>query len=318
MTNTTRIGVVALIVVLALLPVLTPEVVIVQSTDILIFTLFALSLNLLVGYAGMLSLGHAAFFAIGGYTAGLLVKHLGVAMLPAMIAGPIVAALAALAIGFFCVRLSYAYFIMLSLAFGQLVFTVIWKWQSATGGDDGLTGIAPHAVLMAPNAYYYFVLVIVLLAGTALYRIGRSPFGHALLAIKDNARRAAFLGIHVRRVQLAAFVVAGTFAGVAGVLQAFYHRGMFPGSAHWLLSADGFIAVCLGGASYFAGPIVGAVLLKLVSLALPRLTEYWMFFLGIVILVIAMLRPAGLLSFLRPRGAGVRNEEVGLRSGAGQ
>lgn len=299
-----RIGqslIVGLIVILALLPNLAPEVVIVQATDILIFTLFALSLNLLVGYAGMLSLGHAAFFAIGGYTAGLLVKHLGVSMVPALIAGPIVAALAALVIGFFCVRLSYAYFIMLSLAFGQLVFTVIWKWQSATGGDDGLTGIMPHPLLAPISSYYYFVLIIVGLATYALYRIGRSPFGRALLSIKDNARRAAFLGIHVRQVQLAAFVVAGTFAGVAGVLQAFYHRGMFPGSAHWLLSADGFIAVCLGGASYFAGPIVGAVVLKLVGLGLPRFTEYWLFFLGIVILVIAIARPAGLLSLMRSK-----------------
>jgi branched-chain amino acid transport system permease protein len=290
---------VGLIVVLALLPVLSSEVVIVQGTDILIFALFALSLNLLVGYAGMLSLGHAAFFAIGGYTAGLLVKHFDIPMLPALMAGPVLAALAAAVIGYFCVRLTYAYFIMLSLAFGQLVFTVIWKWQSATGGDDGLTGIMPHPALAGPTAYYYFVLVIVSVATFALYRISHSPFGRALLSIKDNPRRAAFLGIHVRRVQLVAFIVAGAFAGVAGGLQAFYHRGMFPGSAHWILSADGFVAVCLGGASYFAGPIVGAAVLKLVSLVLPRLTEYWMFFLGIVILIIAIVRPAGLLSLIR-------------------
>lgn len=299
MSPSRRALMIGLLVVLALLPVVTSEVVIVQGTDILIFALFALSLNLLVGYAGMLSLGHAAFFAIGGYTAGLLVKHFGIPMLPALMAGPVVALIAAAVIGYFCVRLTYAYFIMLSLAFGQLVFTVIWKWQSVTGGDDGLTGIMPHPALAGPTAYYYFVLVIVSVAAFALYRIGNSPFGRALLSIKDNPRRAAFLGIHVRRVQLVAFIVAGAFAGVAGGLQAFYHRGMFPGSAHWILSADGFVAVCLGGASYFAGPIVGAAVLKLVSLVLPRLTEYWMFFLGIVILVIAIARPAGLLSLIR-------------------
>lgn len=293
-----------LIVVLALLPVMAPEVVIVHMTDFLIFTLFALSLNLLVGYAGMLSMGHAAFFAIGGYTAGILVKQLGVAMLPALLAGPALAAAAALVIGFFCVRLSHAYLIMLSLAFGQLVFTVIWKWQSVTGGDDGLTGIMPHPLLASQSAYYTFVLVIVLVCAWALYRIGRSPFGRALLAIKDNPRRAAFLGIDVRRVQLVAFVVAGTFAGVAGALQAFYHRGMFTGSAHWLLSADGFVAVCMGGANFFFGPVVGSALLKLVQLAGPRVTEYWLFVLGIFILAVALARPAGLLSltgsFRRP------------------
>ncbi len=291
-----------LIMLLCVLPVATPEVVVVHATDILIFMLFALSLNLLVGYAGMLSMGHGAFFAIGGYGAGLLVKHLDVGMGLALLAGPLFAAMAAVVIGFFCVRLSHAYFIMLSLAFGQLVFTIIWKWQSATGGDDGLTGIMPLAMLASSSAYYYFVLAVVLIGTVALYRIGQSPFGRALLAIKDNPRRASSLGIHVRHVQLVAFIVAGAFAGVAGVLQVFYHRGMFPGSAHWLFSADGFVAVTLGGASYFSGPIVGALVLKLVSLVLPRLTEYWIFFLGIVILLVALVRPAGLLSLYRRRG----------------
>jgi branched-chain amino acid transport system permease protein len=268
-------------------------------TDLLIFTLFALSLNLVVGYGGMLSMGHAAFFATGGYTAGLLVTHFGVAMLPALLAGPIVAAVVALVIGFFCVRLTHAYFIMLTLAFGQLVYTVFWKWHSATGGDDGLTGIMPHPLLASQSAYYMFVLVIVLASAWALYRIGHSPFGSALLAIKDNPRRAAFLGIDVRRTQLAAFTVAGTFAGIAGVLQAFYQRGMFPTSAHWLLSADGFVAVCIGGANYFFGPVVGAVLLKLLQIMGPRVTEYWLFILGAFILFVALVRPAGLLSFIR-------------------
>lgn len=298
-----RASLIGLIVVLAALPFVAPDVVIIYMTDLLIFTLFALSLNLVVGYAGMLSMGHAAFFATGGYTAGLLVKHLGVAMLPAMLAGPVLAAAAALVIGFFCVRLTHAYFIMLTLAFGQLVYTVFWKWHSATGGDDGLTGIQPHPLLASQTAYYMFVLVIVLVCAWALHRIGRSPFGSALLAIKDNPRRAAFLGIDVRRMQLAAFIVAGTFAGIAGVLQAFFQRGMFPTSAHWLLSADGFVAVCIGGANYFFGPVVGAVLLKLVQLLGPRVTEYWLFILGSFILFVALMRPQGLLSLVRRQPA---------------
>ena len=298
-----RAGLPGLIIVLAVLPFLAPQVVIIYMTDLLIFTLFALSLNLVVGYGGMLSMGHAAFFATGGYTAGLLVTHLGVAMLPALLAGPIVAAAVALVIGFFCVRLTHAYFIMLTLAFGQLVYTVFWKWHSATGGDDGLTGIMPHPLLASQSAYYMFVLVIVLACAWALYRIGRSPFGSALLAIKDNPRRAAFLGIDVRRMQLAAFTVAGTFAGIAGALQAFFQRGMFPTSAHWLLSADGFVAVCIGGANYFFGPVVGAVLLKLLQLFGPRITEYWLFILGAFILFVALVQPAGLLSLIRRQRA---------------
>ena len=161
-------------------------------------------------------------------------------MLPALLAGPIVAAVVALVIGFFCVRLTHAYFIMLTLAFGQLVYTVFWKWHSATGGDDGLTGIMPHPLLASQSAYYMFVLVIVLASAWALYRIGRSPFGSALLAIKDNPRRAAFLGIDVRRMQLAAFTVAGTFAGIAGrptgILSAWYvpHLRALAALSRWL------------------------------------------------------------------------------------
>jgi len=301
-----RIGSAALILLLAflaLLPRLVPLVVVVQATDVLIFVLFSLSLNLLIGYAGMLSLGHAAFFAVGGYATGLLVKYLGTAMPLALVAGPIAAGLAALVIGFFCVRLSHAYFIMLTVAFGQLIYTVIWKWRELTGGDDGLIGIMPAPALVPSSAYYYFVLGVVLAAIVVLHRVGQSPFGRALRAIKDHPRRAEFIGIHVRRYQLGAFVLAGSFAGIAGGLQVFFHRGMFPNAAHWLTSADAFTAVVLGGAGYFAGPIVGATLFKGLAIAVPRVTEYWFFFLGVAILLVALGRPQGLMSLL-PRAGG--------------
>jgi branched-chain amino acid transport system permease protein len=296
-------GLIALLALLAVVPRLVPLVVVVQATDVLIFVLFSLSLNLLVGYAGMLSLGHAAFFAVGGYGTGLLVKHLGTSMPLALVAGPLTAALAALVIGFFCVRLSHAYFIMLTLAFSQLIYTVIWKWRELTGGDDGLIGIMPVPALVSSSAYYYFVLVVVLGAIALLYRIGQSPFGRVLRAIKDNPRRAEFIGINVRRYQLGAFVLAGGFAGIAGALQVYFHRGMFPNSAHWLTSADAFTAVVLGGTAYFGGPIVGASLFKALGVAVPRVTEYWFFFLGIAILLVALGRPQGLMSLL-PRSGG--------------
>jgi branched-chain amino acid transport system permease protein len=292
----TRVGLIALVLILMALPVLAPHIVLIDTTDVLIFVLLALSLNLLVGYAGMLSLGHAAFFASGGYCAGILVKHLGVSMPLAFVASPLLAALASLIIGFFSVRLSHAYFIMLTLAFGQLLFTVVWKWRDLTGGDDGLTGIMPAPVLAGPWAYYYFALGVVLVCAIILYRIGQSPFGRALKAIKDNPRRADFVGINVRRYQLASFVLAGAFAGVAGALQVFFHRGIFPGSAHWITSADAFVAVVLGGAGYFTGPIIGTVVFKALGFAIPRITEYWLFFLGAAIMVVALVRPKGLMS----------------------
>ncbi len=292
----TRVGLIALVLILMVLPVLAPHIVLIDTTDVLIFVLLALSLNLLVGYAGMLSLGHAAFFASGGYCAGILVKHLGVSMPLAFAASPLLAALAALIIGFFSVRLSHAYFIMLTLAFGQLLFTVVWKWRDLTGGDDGLTGIMPAPALAGPWAYYYFTLGVVLVCAIILYGIGRSPFGMALKAIKDNPRRADFVGINLRYYQLASFVLAGAFAGVAGALQVFFHRGIFPGSAHWITSADAFVAVVLGGAGYFTGPIIGTVVFKTLGFAIPRITEYWLFFVGAAIMVVALLRPKGLMS----------------------
>jgi branched-chain amino acid transport system permease protein len=232
------------------------------------------------------------------------VKYVGLGMPLALLAGPMAAALAALIVGSFCVRLSHAYFIMLTLAFSQLIYTVIWKWRELTGGDDGMIGIAPAAALASASAYYYFVLVVVLAAIVVLRQVGQSPFGRALRAIKDHPRRAAFIGIHVRRYQLGAFVLAGAFAGIAGSLQVFFNRGMFPNAAHWLTSSDAFTAVVLGGPSYFAGPIVGAALFKGLAIAVPRITEYWFFFLGVAILIVALGRPQGLMSLLpRPGGA---------------
>ncbi len=295
----TIVGLIVLILILVALPVIAPHIVLIDATDTLIFVLLALSLNLLVGYAGMLSLGHAAFFATGGYCAGILVKHLGVAMPLAFVASPLLAALASLIIGFFSVRLSHSYFLMLSLAFGQLLFTVVWKWRDLTGGDDGLTGIMPAPALVAPWAYYYFTLGVVLVCAIILYRIGQSPFGRALKAIKDNPRRSDFVGINVRHYQLAAFVLAGAFAGVAGALQVFFHRGIFPGSAHWITSADTFVAVVLGGAGYFTGPIIGTVVFKTLGFVIPRITEYWLFFLGVAIMIVALVRPKGLMSLWR-------------------
>lgn len=300
-------GLIAFLAFLALLPHFLPLVVVVQATDVLIFVLFSLSLNLLIGYAGMLSLGHAAFFAVGGYATGLLVKHLGATMPLALLMGPLAAALAALVVGFFCVRLSHAYFIMLTLAFGQLLYTVIWKWREVTGGDDGLIGITPAPALASSSTYYYFVLGVVVAATVVLHRVGQSPFGRALRAIKDHPRRAEFIGIHVRRYQLGAFVLAGSFAGIAGALQVFFHRGMFPNAAHWLTSSDAFTAVVLGGAGYFAGPIVGASLFKGLAITVPRVTEYWFFFLGIAILIVALGRPQGLMSLLPRSGARTRD-----------
>src|SRR5437762_12412916 len=182
------------IAVLTVLPPLLPSFLVVVMTEIAIVALFATAFNLLMGFGGMVSFGHAAYFALGAYTAALLVKRAGVPLLLALPAAPVVAAAGALLFGFFIVRLSHTYFAMLSLAFAQIVFTVIFKWKTLTGGDDGLLNVWPPAWLKSPLAYCYFTLVVTGLAILAMHAIVDSPFGMALRAIRENPRRARFIG----------------------------------------------------------------------------------------------------------------------------
>ncbi len=281
---------------LVVVPLFLPESFVLQATDVLVFVLLAVSVNLLIGYGGMISMGHAAFFAIGGYTAGLLVSRAGLAWLPSMIAAPLAATLAAAVIGFFCIRVTHAYFIMLTMAFGQLVYTIFWKWREYTNGDDGLIGIEPPKFLLDAFHYYYFTLGVILACLWVIHRICDSPFGAALKAIRDTPARSRSIGIDVARFQLAAFTLAGFFAGVAGALYVFQNRAMFPSSAHWITSTDIMLMAVVGGANYFSGPIVGAVLIKTLGIAIPRLTEYWLFFLGCIVLLVAFVMPQGLMA----------------------
>jgi len=291
-------GVVLLLAVLVAAPALGRENLLVQGIQILTFTLFALSLNLLVGTGGMTSMCHAAMLATGGYVAGILTRHAGLGMAFALPLGVLASGVLAAIIGIVSIRRERAYFIMVTLAFGQLVYAVLWKWTEVTGGDEGLIGFDPPAALRATSAYYLFTLVLVALSVLLLWRITRSPFGAALAAARDNRRRAAFAGIDVARVQLAAFVIAGMFAGLAGGLQAYFQRGMFVDSASFLMSSDALVACVLGGTRFFAGPILGAVLFRVLGIVVPGLTEYWLFVVGVIVMIVALALPDGLMSLL--------------------
>ncbi len=283
------------------IPWVQPGTYILYVIDILIFVLFAMSLNLLVGQTGMVSFGHAAYFAIGAYFAGILVVRAGWSMPWAFLAGPLAAALAALLIGLFCVRLTHAYFIMLTLAFAELIHAVVWKWREMTGGDDGLLGVSIMPPFDTPLGYYYLTLVVVALSIAMLFSISRSPFGRTCRAIKDNPRRAEFMGINVAMHKLMAFVIAGFFAGVAGDLFVFFNRGAFQGIAGWLTSAQGLVMVILGGPNFFAGPLVGAIVFKVLDTAVPKFTEYWLLVLGLILGAVVLLMPNGIVGFLRRR-----------------
>jgi branched-chain amino acid transport system permease protein len=300
-----------LIVALAVAPLLLPAFFLQLLTEIAIVGLFATAFNLLMGFGGMVSFGHAAYFALGAYTAALLVKRVGVPLLLALPAAPIVAAAGALLFGVFIVRLTHTYFAMLSLAFAQIVFTVIFKWKALTGGDDGLLDVWPPSLLKSPVAYYYFTLLIVGVCVWALYAIVASPFGYALKAVRESPRRARYIGIDVRRQQLAAFVISGAFSGVAGGLFAFYNGSVFPDFAYFTKSFEPLVVALLGGVQSFFGPLAGALGFKILEWLVSRQWPvYWPLFLGSIVVVVIVLLPSGFVGLVGGRRWRTRSAKV--------
>lgn len=283
-----------LLLALILLPPFFPSYWVYLSTEIIINCLFALSLNILFGYTGMISFGHSAYFALGAYTAALLVKKAHWPMIESLVAAPFVVAAGALMAGLFCIRRSGVYFIMLTLAIAQVFYTVIYQSYDLTGGDNGLIGVLPAAAVASPLAYYYFSLLIILLAGYGIYRVVHSPFGYALRAIRDNPRRAESVGIDVQRCRLIAFILAAFFAGIAGALYAFFNAAVFPTCGFWIKSAEPLMAVILGGPYHFAGPILGATMVTLLRSLLTRYIQYWMLILGSIMVILVLFFRGGL------------------------
>ena len=275
------------------------------ANDVLIWALFATSLNLLVGYTGLVSFGHAAYFGIGAYTTGLLMKKLAWPFVLAFPAAGVVAAGFALAFGFFCVRLTRIYFAMLTLAFAQIVWAICFKWNEVTGGEQGMPEI-PYpgldwmgrlplvGTLRTSDHFYLLTVVLVAACLWTLRRIVGSPFGRMLTTIRENAERAEFIGVNVRRYELAAFVLAGAFAGLAGGLFGIFNRGVFPDFAYWTKSSEVLIMTLLGGMATFYGPALGALALILLNQQIVSYTEYWPFVLGAILIVLLFAFPGGL------------------------
>jgi branched-chain amino acid transport system permease protein len=285
----------AAFVVMALLPLTGSRYLIELAVQILIYGLFALSLNVLAGQVGSVSFGHAAFFAVGGYVCAYLQTRLGWPLALSMLAAVALSALAAYVIGLFCVRLNALYFSMLTLAFSMLVWAVIVNWKAVTGGDDGFVGVTVPALIEAPVHFFWFTWVVVALSVAALWVFSKSTMGRCFIAIRENSTRASFLGINVPRMRLIAFVIAGTFAGLAGSLLALYVRGMYAESAFWTQSGQVMIMVLLGGVNSFIGPLVGAALLYLLEVILLQFTQYWPLALGLILLFIVLVAPDGLV-----------------------
>jgi branched-chain amino acid transport system permease protein len=279
------------------------------AIQVLILAVFSLGFNLLFGYTGLLSFGQAGFFAVGAYGCAkilLVVPNL----LLGIAGGVALAALAAFLLGIVSVRHTRIYFSMLTLAFGMMIFSIIWKWREFTGGDDGLVGI-PRAPLEIPglftinvsamDRYYYVVLVLCLLAILAMHRLVRSPLGLTLQAIRDSETRTEFAGVPVRKYRLIAFTLAGVYAGLAGALLPPLENTVTPPIAHWSTSAEPVLATLMGGVHTFAGPIVGAFLFLVIKDIIFRYTEYWLIWFGVIVVVLVMVLPEGVMSIFKAR-----------------
>ena len=279
------------------------------GTEILILGLFAMSFNLIYGYMGQITFGHAAFFGLGSYSTAILFREFsgGTGEIAtwqffiALAAGPPVAALGAFVVGIFVVRLTGIYFAILTLAFGELLFFVVFSWYSFTGGDDGIQRLLPPPFFRDANVYYYFTLVIVVLAMLVMWRITRSPFGYVMRTIRENQLRTRFIGINVQRYMLINFVVAGAFAGVAGALWGPFTRSVSPLLLGWQESGIAIFMTLIGGSGFFIGPMAGSLIYTFLQAYVTGFTVYWPLTIGLVILAIVLFSPGGVLGILNAR-----------------
>ena len=273
----------------------------VLGIDVLIAILFATSLHFIMGPGGMHSFGHAAYFGLGAYGAALMVKFLAAPTPAALIVAPLAALMGALLFGWFAVRLSGVYLAMLTLAFAQIVWSILFQWENVTGGSNGILGIWPQAPFDSRPAFYLLTLAIVVAGVLILRRFLFAPFGYAMRAGRDSPLRAEAIGINVKRVQWIGFAIAGTFAGIAGGTFAFAKGTISPDVAWVSRSIDAMVMVLLGGIQTLTGPIVGAAVFTFLQDNVMRQTAFWRGLLGAVILLLVLVFPGGIVGALSKR-----------------
>jgi branched-chain amino acid transport system permease protein len=290
-----------LIVAAFLAPTVLSEFYLAVLCEALVMSLMALSFNFLFGYMGQLSFGQAAFYGLGGYTVAMLVTKMHFNFWLSIVAGILVAAIIGLVVGIFCVRLRGIYFAVLTLAFGQLIFTIVFKWHDFTGGDDGIQGVFPPDLLKSITAYYFFILLVFLASAFILWKIIHSPFGRTVVAMRENSERTEFLGIHIAKYQLIAFVIAAAFCGLAGAIWVPFYRSVAPSYLNWIKSGEPVMAAILGGQSVFFGPVLGMFVITFFHAWVLGFTVYWPVIMGTLILAIIFFLPGGILGFAQER-----------------
>jgi branched-chain amino acid transport system permease protein len=302
-----------LLIVLALLcvvPAFLPSYYTGLLTLILIFAIFAMSLDILQGYTGLASLGHAAFLGTGAYIVAILnVKifhgpHFAVELSAGVLSAAIVAAI----FGLIVLRNTGTYLLMILLASSMMLWGIAFKWRSLTGGDDGMPGIARpdlrfiYLNLTGTTHFYYFVLLFFVIATFLMYLVVRSSFGHTLLGIRESETRMTALGYNVWLQKYIAFIVSGIFAGLAGVLLAYYNGFVSPQELHLVTSAEVLIMVILGGVGTLFGPAIGAGIIILIKNFVSGYTEHWMIILGALYMATVMLAPQGVYGLFKRSG----------------
>ncbi len=290
--------VIATLVVLFLFPVFLDRFYVYLAAIILLTGLCATSLNFVLGYGGVYQFHHAVFYGAGAYGTALMILKTGLSPWLGFIVGPVVAAMLGFIIGLICVRLSKLYFWMLQISLGSLVWAIIYRWYSFTGGDDGIHGVPLPDIISSPNGGYYFTLIVTSISMFVLYRMIKSPFGSALQGIRDNPVRSEMIGVNVRLQQLLALTIAGFFGGVAGALFVVVDNTVFPDMMFWTVSLELVIMCLLGGWLSYLGPMVGAAIIVLLRTYISGITVYWALALGIIMMLVIFFLPNGVLGYL--------------------
>ena len=282
------------------------------GSRVVVLGLAAMSLNFLLGYTGVLSFGHAAYFGLGAYGAAMTIRYLVPSTGLSLVVGILTGTIAAAIIGPLIIRLRGVYFAMVTIAFGQVFYFIAFRWNSVTGGDDGLTGwtrLPLHLgfvtidILHKPVAFYYLILAVFAVAVGVMAWLLRSPFGRTLIAIRENERRARFLGISVDQHIWFSWVISCGFVSLAGALYALLNNFVDPRALYWTQSGDFVIMVVLGGMRSFWGPLLGAAIFVVLQDYLSSETENWMSFIGLFFVLVVLFFPRGILGIIRRKVA---------------
>jgi len=283
------------------------------AIEMVIFAIFAMGFNILLGYTGILSFGHAAFFGLAGYSMGLILIHLKIPILLGMLFGIVLSTVVAILIGLLIIRKTGIYFAMLTIAFGQMFFFIASRWKNFTGGEDGLTGIPRDVIgipglvsipIFEPLQFYYFVAVVFIVAAIVQYKLIQSHFGQVLKTIRENEVRAQMVGYNVRRYKLLSFIISSIYASVAGTLYGLFLNYMFPQTLDWIRSGDVVIMTLVGGMGTFFGPIIGAGVIVALRVLVSIYAKigglvFWQLFMGMIFLIFVLFFPKGIWGFFQ-------------------